>query len=146
MGRSYYAIVFIGYKITKDKLVKYVTTETIKKSLCKCKGNDETHNFCHQCGNQNTKKVIDTKVINYLDGYKQYNPYEDYGKKNEDTYIVLSEICNRASSYETVPTNSGLNELTVTNDIKNKLMNEVNKIERWNEHNYGLYTFVECNY
>ena len=145
MGRDYSAMVFIGYKIKKDKLITHETIKRIIKTMCQCKENKESNNFCPKCGNQNIKRITETKEIKYLSDYKQFNPYEAYGKQFEHTYIILKNI-NGASDSDQEPVISKLKELTITQETKDKFMEEVKKVEPWNENNYGLYTFVDCSY
>jgi len=145
MGRSYQSIVFIGYKIKKDKLTKKEEIKKIIKKYCLCKENNEQNNFCPKCGNQNIRTINEIKETNYLSDYGHCDPYEGYGQENEYIYIMIKSV-KGASGYELQPVNSGEKELVVSNETKTKFMQEVNEIEPWNEDNYGLYTFVECNY
>lgn len=145
MGRPYKAIVFIGYKIKKDKLTKFETIEKVIKKFCLCKENNEQNIFCPKCGNKNVRTVNETKVINYLSEYGIYDPYEAYGQKNEDVYVIIESV-RKASGNEHEPFNSGLKGLTVDENTKTNFIQKVNEIDLWNEDNYGLYTFVECSY
>ena len=145
MGRSYYTVVFIGYKIKKSKLTKYERIVDTNLQLCKCPENNESNNYCPKCGNENIKTMIKENEIKYLKNYSHYNPYEAYGSKCEYTYIILRSA-KQASHYDEVPVFTGAKELTVPPKIKNEFMTEVADIEPWNEDNYCLYTFIECNY
>lgn len=143
MGRSYEAIVFIGYKIKKEKLMKQEEIKKVIKKFCLCKENNEQNKFCPECGNQNIRVITEIKEIKYLSEYSQYIPYENYDHNNKYVYIVINRV--KGATYDNEPVNSGKKELTVAENTKMKFMKEVNEIEPWNEDNYGLYTFVECN-
>lgn len=121
------------------------TTEKVVKKYCKCNENNEKHNFCPKCGNQNIRTIKETIEKKHLSEYGHYEPYGSYNIKNEYVYIIFSSI-DGATSYDEKPVRSRCQDLTVSNEVKEKFIQEVNKIETWNEDNYGLYTFVECNY
>lgn len=140
MGVDYDSVIFIGYKIQKEKLVQYEYKTTQIKSLCNCTINNDNFKFCPNCGNVNNKIITDTIEHKYLESYEIYDCSNDYHRPNEYVYVCLKLY--RSEKYNKEPQKCQFN---IPEIDKIKLMEEVKKIEIWNDDNYGIYNFLEIS-
>ena len=137
MGRDYYAVAFVGYKIATEKITKEIVTSEKILSPCKCSDNNPNKKFCPTCGNNNIRINNKVSIIEYLKNYKHYSPNQNY------VYVCLK--LTASTHYEENEPVKKDNNFNITDEEKNKLIEEINQIEPFDENKFGFYTFIECS-